>query len=169
MRPSSHTQSPLWFRKRESGGHLCQRATRLTRSTSGVALFNYVISTCQSTLFLSRSCYTFSGGYSLYCQENLRRALVLSSASSHFRHVAFDTPELWNKIPLYKDEGKAIGKVSSLLQHCIARAPNATISVSDKYSDGGGGDLRSAIEILFASDTTRKVKALELYSSLHAS
>ncbi|KAF7783249.1 hypothetical protein Agabi119p4_2625 [Agaricus bisporus var. burnettii] len=101
-------------------------------------------------------------------QQYIRRALVLSSVSSHFRHVAFGTPELWNKIPLRVAEHKAIDNLS-LLQHCIAYASNVTVCVSDKYHNKCGEDVRSVIKTLFTPDTMRKVKKFELWTSNHAS
>jgi hypothetical protein len=96
----------------------------------------------------------------------LTQALVLSSVSSHFRRVAFGTSKLWKCIPLYITNGEAIGKASSLLQHCIALAPTINISVFDRLDEEGA---RSAIDILLTSDVTRKVKIFELYGAIYAS
>ncbi|KAF7783264.1 hypothetical protein Agabi119p4_2640 [Agaricus bisporus var. burnettii] len=96
-------------------------------------------------------------------QECLDRALVLSSVTSQFRHIAFGTPELWNRILLCIVEGDPIGKVSSLLQHCIAHASSVTLCVIERHNKSGS-DFRSVIETLLTSDTTRKVKAFKLHS-----
>jgi hypothetical protein len=95
-----------------------------------------------------------------------RQAFVLGSVSSHFRHVAFGTPELWKRIPLLITNGEAIGKASSLLQHCITLAPSVSISVAGTLDEE---ETCSAIDILLTPDTMRKVKSFELYESIHRS
>ncbi|KAF7783263.1 hypothetical protein Agabi119p4_2639 [Agaricus bisporus var. burnettii] len=104
-----------------------------------------------------------------FYRECLDQALVLSSVTSQFRHIAFGTPELWNRIPLRITKDKTIDNASSMLQHCVARASSVTICVSDRLNYESGGDLHSVIETLLTSETTRKVKAFELYSLYHAS
>jgi hypothetical protein len=95
----------------------------------------------------------------------LRQALVLSSVTTHFRYVAFSTPELWKKIPLalHRTGPEATGKASALLQHCTALASNVDVSISDKLKLKR--PVRSAIGVLLTPDTVRKIKAFRLYSS----
>jgi hypothetical protein len=65
----------------------------------------------------------YSGlGFDRY-RQYLDQAFVLrSSVSTHFRHAALGTHELWQGVPLRLTSRKAIHKASSLLQHCIALA-----------------------------------------------
>jgi hypothetical protein len=101
--------------------------------------------------------------YSKYYEyrECLRLAFVLSSVSTYFRDVALCSPELWKRIPLNIINGEAIGKVSSLLQYCMALAPCVSVSISDALERE---EACSAAETLFTSDMTRKIKAVELTS-----
>jgi hypothetical protein len=97
--------------------------------------------------------------------ECLRRAFVLKSVSSHFRHVAFGTPELWKRIPLLIFHDEAIGKASSLLQFCITLAPSVDISVCLAVDEE---KVRLAFDVLLTPGTMRKVKSLDLSQYYHA-
>jgi hypothetical protein len=98
-------------------------------------------------------------------RTRLRQAFVLGSVSSHFRHVAFTTPELWRRICLKIINIEAIGRALSLLQHCIALSPSVDICVSEVPFDEE--EARSALDILLTQDTTRKIKFFEICSSFH--
>jgi hypothetical protein len=89
----------------------------------------------------------------------ISQALALSAVSTHFRHVAFYTPDLWMRIPMDVTEGK-IDRVLSLLQHCIVLAPHVKISIRDGALDEEAAF--SVIEALLTPEVTHKVKALEL-------
>ncbi|KAF7783255.1 hypothetical protein Agabi119p4_2631 [Agaricus bisporus var. burnettii] len=109
--------------------------------------------------------HRYSGG----CyQECLRQAFVLSSVSSHFRHVAFGTSELWDRISLQIVEDKAIGNISPLLQHCISCASrNVSLCIFERRSNEDYRDTRSVIENFITLETTRKVKIFHLHGSTH--
>ncbi|XP_006460519.1 hypothetical protein AGABI2DRAFT_117463 [Agaricus bisporus var. bisporus H97] len=104
-------------------------------------------------------------------QGCLGQAFVLSSVSSHFRHVAFGTPELWDRISLQIAEDKTIGNISPLLQHCISCAPNISLCISERrsYDDCTTTNIRSVIETFITLETTRKVKTFHLHGSTHVS
>jgi hypothetical protein len=84
--------------------------------------------------------------------------------SAHFRDVALATPELWKRVPLelQRADPETIGKASALLHHCMALASSVNVSISGSLN---GQNTRSAIEVLFASDATQKIKAFELSAS----
>jgi hypothetical protein len=89
----------------------------------------------------------------------LRQAFILGSVSSHFRHVALGTPEIWKRIPIVITNGEAIDKASSLLQFCITLAPSVDISVCLAVDEE---KVRLAFDVLLTPDTMRKVKSFTL-------
>lgn len=102
------------------------------------------------------------------CRQCIRRALLLGSVSTQFRYVALGTPELWKRVPLElrRTDPETISKALALLQHCITYAPSVNISVSDSLDES---KARSAIAVLLTPETTRKIKAFQLYGSACAS
>jgi hypothetical protein len=102
---------------------------------------------------------------SLY-RHCLPRALDLSSVSFHFHHVAFCTPELWQRVPLFLTSRQAVCKASSLLRHCVTVAPMLKITVSETLVKE---EARPAIDILLTPDVTQKIGTFDLYKSIYAS
>lgn len=91
----------------------------------------------------------------------LSQALTLSVVSSHFRHVAFCTPDLWKRVPI--NAGGKIDRVSAAVQHCMLLAPYVKASVREGGLDGEAAF--SVIETLLTPEMAQKVMALDLRCS----
>jgi hypothetical protein len=91
----------------------------------------------------------------------LSQALTLSVVSSHFRHVAFCTPDLWKRVPIIA--GGKINRVSAAVQHCMLLAPYVKASVREGGLDGEAAF--SVIETLLTPEMAQKLMALDLRCS----
>ncbi|EKM81381.1 hypothetical protein AGABI1DRAFT_91089 [Agaricus bisporus var. burnettii JB137-S8] len=131
-------------------------------NTLPIEIFSYIL----QLVVGSKNKNFYSGGCCY--RECLRQAFVLSSVSSHFRHVAFGTSELWDRISLQIAEDEVIGNISPLLQHCISCAPKSvSLCIFESRRNEDCRDTRSVIETFITLETTRKVKTLHLHGSTH--